>query len=135
VAHPVNAYAAVGGHPGLGRVVERFADRVLGDPAIAAYFRTADVRTWRNQQMDLLAAAIGGPQRNTAAIAAAPPAAQTLTDADFDRLLDHLRAALVDAGTGEEGIRKVVAAASATRDLIVIPRADTIPSTWKGHIQ
>jgi hemoglobin len=129
VAHPVNAYAAVGGHPGLGRVVERFADRLLGDPAIAGYFGAADGRTWRCHQLDVLAAAIGGPQRNTAAVAAAPPAAQTLTDAVFDRLLDHLRAALGDAGTGEENIRDVIAAASATRDLIVIPPATNIPPT------
>ena len=131
MSHPVNAYAALGGHPGLGRMVERFADRVSGDPAIAGYFGAVDVRTWRSQQLDVLAAAIGGPQRNTVASAPAPPAAQTLTDAEFDRLLIHLRAALVEVGTGEEGIRDVITAASATRDLIVIPRDETIPPLEK----
>jgi len=128
VTHSVNAYAALGGHPGLRRTVEHFAELVLGDPAVAGYFRPRDAAAWRRHQLEVLAAAIGGPQRNSAASQLRAPDSEHLTAAEFNRVLGHLRAALSQASAHEAAIRDVVAAVAQTRDLIVIAPETTHPT-------
>jgi len=118
--HPVNVYAALGGHPGLRRAVDRFAERLVRDPSVSGYFASDDPDALRAQQLDLLAAAMGGPQRNSTAIGSRPPAQHAMTEAAFERVIGHLNAALVEVGADEGTIRDVIAAVSATHDLIVV---------------
>ena len=130
MTHPVNAYVALGGHPGLRRAVEQFTELVLGDPTVAVHFEASDPGAWRWHQLEVLAAAVGGPQRNSAANKANPPEAERLTDAEFKRVLIHLKAALVEVGADERAIRGVIKAASQTRDLIVLgPETNASPHT------
>jgi hemoglobin len=129
VTHPLNAYAALGGHPGLRRAVEHFAELVLGDPTVAGHFRAMDPEAWRWHQLEVLAAAVGGPQRNSVASHVGPPWSERLTEAEFNRVLGHLGAALSEVGADEGAIRDVIEAASQTRDLVVIA-----PETSHSHV-
>ena len=119
MTHSVNAYAALGGHPGIRRAVEQFARFVLGDPMVAGHFAAPDPGAWRRHQLEVLAAAVGGPQRNSAATGASGPGTQ-LSDAEFTRVLDHLTAALIEVGADEEAIRDLITATSENPDLIVV---------------
>ena len=127
--HTVNVYAALGGHQVLRRAVDLFTDLLLGDPAVAGHFGAKDTGAWRRHQLEVPAAAVGGPQRNSATSTVAAPGAECLTDEEFNRVLGHLRAALAEVGAGEVAIRDVIEAASQIRDLIVIAPEITYPHT------
>jgi len=131
VTHPVNVYAALGGHQVLRCAVELFSERLLDDPAVAGHFGAKDNGAWRRHQLEVLAAAVGGPQRNSAASTVAAPGAKCLTVGEFNRVLGHLSAALAEVGADERAIRDVIEAASQTRDLIVIAPE----STHNAHLE
>jgi hemoglobin len=135
VTHSVNAYAALGGHPGLRRAVEYFAELVLSDSTVAGHFRVRDPAAWRRHQLELLAAAVGGPQRNSTAGQLVAPGAERLTAAEFHRVLGHLRAALYQAGAHEAAIRDVIEAVAQTPDLIVIAPETTHPQLYLERTQ
>jgi hemoglobin len=135
VTHSVNAYAALGGHPGLRRAVEHFAELVLGDATVAGHFTVRDPAAWHRHQLEMLAAAIGGPQRNTGASQTTAPGPGRLTEAEFNRVLGHLRAALSQAGAHETAIRDVIGAVAKTRDLIVIAPETTHPHLYLERTQ
>jgi len=119
VSQPPNAYEALGGHPGIRRAVDGFYDRIAADPILAGYFAGVDQSVLRGHQVDLLAAVAGGPQRYTGRQMAAAHAGLNITNADFDRVMGHLNAALVDAGAADGAIRGVLAAVNALRAEVV----------------
>jgi hemoglobin len=112
-------YAALGGYPGLRRAVDEFMERVVADPPLAAHFVNADMNALRRHQVDLLAAALGGPQDYTGRNLTIAHAGMNITDAEFDRVVGHLNAALVEVGADDGTIRTVIGAVGATRDQIV----------------
>lgn len=112
-------YAALGGYPGLRRAVADFMDRVVGDPPLAAHFTGVDMGVLRGHQVDLLAAALGGPRAYRGRPLLSVHKGMNITDAEFDRVIGHLNAALVEVGADDGTIRTVVGAVAATRDQIV----------------
>ena len=67
-------YAALGRHPGIRRAVDQFYERVAADASLTGYFAGADMGRLRSHVVELLAAAVGGPNRYTGrSMAEGPP--------------------------------------------------------------
>jgi hemoglobin len=113
------AYEALGSYPGIRRAVEGFYDRIAADPVLAGFFTGVDQVVLRGHQVDLLVEVAGGPRRYTGRALAAAHQGLNVTDADFDRVLGHLNAALVDAGADDGTIRGVLTAIDALRGDVV----------------
>ena len=109
------AYAALGAHPGIRRAVDRFYERIAADPGLAGYFKDADMDQLHRHQVELLAAAVGGPGRYTGRSMAEAHRGLHVTDAAFDRVLGHLNATLVEVGADDRTIGKVLRTLSAMR--------------------
>jgi hemoglobin len=114
-----SAYEALGGYPGIRRAVDGFNDRIATDPLLAGHFVGIDQAVLRGHQVDLLAEVAGGPQQYTGRTLAEAHAGLNVTDADFDRVLGHLNAALVEAGVEDRTIRHVLTAIDALRGEVV----------------
>ena len=112
-------YAALGGYPGLRRAVDDFMERVVADPPLTAHFVNSDLKVLRSHQVDLLTAALGGPRDYRGRDLTIAHAGLNITDTEFDRVVGHLNAALVEVGADDGTIRTVIGAVAATRDQIV----------------
>ena len=112
-------YEALGSYPGIRRAVDGFYDRIAADPALAGFFTGVDQVALRGHQVDLLVDVAGGPRRYTGRALAAAHHGLNITDADFDRVLGHLNAALVEAGAEDGTIRGVLTAIEARRGEVV----------------
>ena len=109
------AYEALGAHPGIRRAVDQFYERIAADPSLTRFFAGADLDRLRAHQVELLAAAVGGPGRYTGREMSHAHRGLHITDAAFDRVLGHLNATLVDVGADERTIRQVLRALSQMR--------------------
>ena len=120
VSDPVRgSYDALGAHPGIRRAVDQFYERIAADSSLTRFFEGADLDRLRAHQVELLAAAVGGPSRYTGRQMSQAHQGLHITDVAFDRVLGHLNAALVDAGADERTIRQVLRALSEMRIDIV----------------
>jgi hemoglobin len=108
-------YAALGRHPGIRRAVDQFYERIAEDASLTEYFKGADMDRLRRHQVELLAAAVGGPNRYTGRSMVQAHRGLHITDAAFDRVLGHLNATLVDVGADDRTIREVLRALSGMR--------------------
>jgi hemoglobin len=102
--------------------VDGFYQRVLADPQLVHHFDGVDMNRLRWHQVKLLTAVAGGPDEYEGRDLGEAHAHLRITDADFDRVLDHLAATLVEAGVQENVIGQVGAALDSHRDEIVMVR-------------
>lgn len=93
-------YEALGGDAGMATVVEEFYLRVMADSELAPYFVGVDLERLRGHQQAFLRAAIDGPGRYEGRPLGPVHAGLRITDAHFDRLVEHLAATLRDLGAG-----------------------------------
>lgn len=91
-------YREVGGDAGLKAAVAVFYTRLTGDPELAPYFEHVDLGRLRAHQHSFLAAALGGPELFTGRPLEHAHAGLGITDAHFDRVVDHLAETLGDLG-------------------------------------
>jgi hemoglobin len=112
-------YAALGGHPGIRRAVDGFYERIASDPTLAGYFTGVDQARLRRHQVDLLAAVAGGPVRYTGRRLSVAHAGMNITNDQFDRVVGHLNAALVESGADDGTIRPVLNAVNDLRAEVV----------------
>ena len=110
-----SAYQALGAHPGIRRAVDQFFERITADPSLTRFFAGADLDRIRAHQVELLAAAVGGPGRYTGREMLQAHRGLHITDVAFDRVLGHLNAALVEVGADDRVIRQVLRALSQMR--------------------
>jgi hemoglobin len=108
-------YEALGRHPGIRRAVDQFYERIAADATLAGYFEGADMDRVRRHQVELLAAAAGGPRSYSGRSMAEAHRGLGITDAAFDRVLGHLNATLVDVGADDRTIREVLRTLSGMR--------------------
>jgi hemoglobin len=127
MAKPPDAYEVLGGHPGIRRAVDGFYDRVTVDPVLAGYFTGIDQAGLRAHQVDLLAEIAGGPRRYTGRALATAHRHLNVTNPDFDRVLGHLNAALVEAGADDGTIRGVLTAIEDLRGDVVTAQPPPSP--------
>jgi hemoglobin len=86
---------------------------------MSGYFTGVDMEGLRRHQVKFLSAAVGGPQAYNGRDLTAAHAGLKITDQDFNRMLGHLNATLVEVGADDGTIRSVLKAVSALQDQIV----------------
>lgn len=112
-------YELLGGDEGLTTVVEVFYARVTADPEVAPYFAGIDLDRLRAHQRAFLRVALDGPGVFTGRPIAEAHAGLGITDAHFDRVVDHLAATLGDLGIGAAAVAVVRERIDAFRPQVV----------------
>jgi len=109
-------------HVGIRRAVGQFFARTAADRVLTNYFAGDRAEEMRLHLIELLSAALADQHRPaypTVRKMAQVHHGLNITDAAFDRVLGHLNAAFVDAGTDDGTSRHVLVALSGMRADIV----------------
>ena len=107
---PTTIYEEIGGEPAVAAVVEALYDRVVADPSLMPYFDGRDLDRLKAHQRALVSVALGGgAQGYTGRMMHPAHAGMAITHEAFDKVLDHLSAALVEAGLPDATTAKVLA--------------------------
>ena len=112
-------YDKLGADAGITKAVDEFYTRVVADPDLAPFFSGVDMTALRRHQVAMLSAATGGPTQYTGRDMQTAHAGLGITDAHFDRVVEHLAGTLADLGVDQETIGEVAAALTPLRSAIV----------------
>ncbi|MGZ6214118.1 MAG: group I truncated hemoglobin [Candidatus Limnocylindria bacterium] len=115
----MSIYEVLGREQGIRAAVDEFYTRVQADPQLAHHFSGVDMARLRQHQVRLLIQVTGGPQNYDGRSLTSAHQHLGITSADFDRVVAHLGATLVDLGVDETTCSQVAAALSCHRDEIV----------------
>ena len=91
-------YSQVGGETAVRAVVTEFYNRVLGDPALAPYFRHKQRKGLEESQVRFFTQALGGPTIYQGPSMADAHKNLHITARNFDRVADHLNETLASLG-------------------------------------
>ncbi len=115
----MSLYEVLGREQGIQAAVEEFYRRVVADPALAHHFAGTDLDQLRRHQTALLVHVTGGPSRYTGRTLTLAHQRLGITDADFDRVVQHLGATLNDLGVDQATVGEVAGALAVHREEIV----------------
>ncbi|UGQ08901.1 group 1 truncated hemoglobin [Yinghuangia sp. ASG 101] len=105
----VTLFERIGGEPAVAAVVEIFYGRVLADPALAGYFEGVDVARLKRHQALFVGQALGSRKPFPGRTMRQAHAGLVVTEAAFDRVVEHLAASLAEAGLDDETIAGIAA--------------------------
>ncbi|WP_417910906.1 multiheme c-type cytochrome [Candidatus Electronema sp. PJ] len=112
-------YEKLGGEAGVDKVVGGFYSRVLGDNRINGFFKGIEMGRQEVMMKNFLTVAFGGPRpytgRDLRAAHAHLVKNMGLNDSHYDAVLEHMAAALRDAGVKNTLIEQVMAVANSVR--------------------
>jgi hemoglobin len=89
-------YERLGGAAAVDAAVDVFYRKVLADDRISHHFEQVDMNVQREKQKAFLTLAFGGPNRYSGNDLRRAHAHMKLTEADFDAVMGHLGATLVE---------------------------------------
>ena len=112
-------YQQLGGDAAMTAIVEQLYERVLANARLAAYFAHGGVDALREHQRDFLAALFDGPARTSGLTLQEAHTGLHITDADFDRLLQHFRDTLTERGVAELLAERAIARVQVLRPQVV----------------
>ncbi len=112
-------YAAVGGGPAVKAVVDDFYTRVLADAALAPFFAGVELPRLKRHQAMLVTKVLGGPDNYYGRSLRDAHHGMDITAGDFSRVVEHLVAALRQAGVPEAIIERAGAVVLDTKPDIV----------------
>jgi hemoglobin len=115
-------YEIIGGRLRINSAVDLFYKRVLADPNLRHFFQNTDMNNLRALQSMFVSMLLGGRIVYTGKdirAAHAAPRAMGMTDAHFDALLAHFRAALQEVGVGGAALEKVMKHLETTRNAVL----------------
>ena len=115
-------YARLGGVNAIRTVVGDFLARVAADGRINAFFRGVDLDSLQTKLTDQICQATGGPCRYAGKGMREAHADMTITDGDFDALIEDLAGALDHAGVGPSEERELLGTLNGLRGEIVTRR-------------
>jgi len=118
----IDLYEAIGGGSRISAAVALFYRKVLADSALKGFFTHADMNGLQAKQAMFLSMLIGGEQRYTGRDIREAHAAsriQGLTDAHFDSLMGHFRAALEEIGVESVAVAQIMERLETTRDSVL----------------
>jgi hemoglobin len=101
---PVSHFDRIGGTPAVREAVDRFYARVLDDAELAPYFVDVDMAKVKRHQVLLLSHVLGGPQAYDGRDLGEAHRGLGVTDAHYDRVVDHLVAVLTELGAPADTI-------------------------------
>jgi hemoglobin len=108
-------YERLGGMVSIDVAVDQFYERVIGDPELAPFFDSVDVRRLRAHQKAFLAMALGGPRRHAGRGLAEAHRHLAIDDHHVDLVAGHLAAVLAGLGVSPALIDEVVSAVDGLR--------------------
>lgn len=114
-----NDYERIGGGRAVAGVVDHFYELVLSDPDLSPFFVDVDMARLKRHQVLLISQALGGPAAYDGRDLGAAHAGMAITEDHFGRVVNHLVAALTDAGVEPEIIERVGATLGASKADIV----------------
>jgi len=115
----VSIYEDLGRDDGIATAVDDFYDRVTGDASLAHHFAGVDMDRLRRHQTALLVQVTGGPAQYTGRTLELAHRRLGVTDAEFDRVVEHLGHTLSQFGVEPATVAEVAGALSAHRAEIV----------------
>ncbi|GAA3236120.1 group 1 truncated hemoglobin [Actinocorallia longicatena] len=115
----MSIYDAIGGAGAVSVAVDDFYIRVMADPELAPYFTGTNMSRLKAHQRAFLTAAVGGPELYRGRDMAAVHAGLSISDAHFDRVVDHLVVTLAGLGVPGETITAIGQALAPLRAEIV----------------
>lgn len=119
----MSLYDAIGGEPAIDAAVDRFYDKVLGDPLLAPLFHSMDMTAQRRKQKAFFGTIFKGQTEGVQAYMR--HAHQRLVDdgligdAHFDAVAGHLQATLEDLSVPAPLTHKIMTAAAGLRDAVL----------------
>lgn len=105
-------YDELGGDEALEAVLDRFYEKVMADPPVAAFFQGLNVEDIKHKQRQFWAIALGGESEyegRDLAAAHRRPRKDGLDESLFDRFVGHFRATLEEFGVPDDKIQRVLA--------------------------
>jgi hemoglobin len=118
-------YRSIGGSVVVSTVVDVLYDRLTADPELSPWFDGVDLRRLKSHQRAFLTIALGGPDDFAGRNLTEAHGDLAITDDAFDRLLQHLVAALTDLGLPDDGIDVIAARITPLRDQVVTTPGET----------
>jgi hemoglobin len=112
-------YERLGGEAAVDAAVDIFYRKVLADERIAHYFEDVDMNVQRAKQKAFLTFAFGGPNRYTGADLRKAHAQMKLTEADFNAVMGHLGATLVELNVPAPLIAEAAAVANSVKQEVL----------------
>ena len=115
-------YDEIGGAPAVDAVVDALYERLIADPDLMAYFDGRDVARLKAHQRALVTVALGGTAEEYGGRMMQPAhAGLAITNEAFDKVLDHLLAALTGAGVPPATSARILAILQPLRTDVVQP--------------
>lgn len=102
-------FEALGGEPGIERIVDGLLLNILDDGRIATHFADSNILHLREKLIEQLCAEAGGPCVYTGASMRDSHAGRGFTDADFNALVECLQAAMRAEGVSFEAQNRLLA--------------------------
>jgi hemoglobin len=102
-------YESIGGAPVVAAAVEELYLRALANPRLAAYFAHASVAQLKEHQRVFLTWLVGGPADAAGYSLRAAHAGLGITNADFDRIVQHLIDTLTNLGVAPPLMERLIA--------------------------
>lgn len=115
-------FETIGGRRTIQAAVESFYRRVLADATVHYFFDGVDMNHLRARQSMFVSMLLGGKMVYTGKDirdAHAGSRSKGLTDAHFDTILQHFRAALEEVGVKPDKLEKVMELLKGTRDTVL----------------
>ena len=118
-------YDEIGGEPAVTAIVDALYERLVADPDLMSYFDGRDMLRLKAHQRALVTVALGGTSEEYAGRMMQPAhAGMAITHEAFDKVLDHLEAALLDTGVQPVNAAKILAILQPLRgDVVQAPMA------------
>ncbi|MFI0351163.1 group 1 truncated hemoglobin [Actinomadura sp. 9N407] len=114
----MSIYESIGGEPALTAVVDDLYERILSDDMLKAFFVGMNRNRLKGRQVEFFGQALGGPMAYRGRAMKPVHLGLGIEQRHFDRVAEHLVAALAAAGVPAETIAEIAA--------LVLPLADDI---------
>jgi hemoglobin len=112
-------YDEIGGAPAIHAAVDRFYEKVWGDPDLVPYFDGVDRTRLKRHQRAFMAAALGGPRGDAGRKIGAAHRGLGITNDAFDRVVEKLSDTLHELGVRSELIDRIAGTLAPLRPDVV----------------
>lgn len=112
-------YQALGGNPGITRIVEGMLLNVARDPRIVQHFRNVDPERLRNKLVEKFCVEAGGPCTYTGDTMAEAHKGQRIDRAEFNALVENLTDAMEAQGVPVRVQNRLLARLAAERGEVI----------------